>query len=185
MKPFSRPKAKRDEVLRMLTTALGYVPNEPVYLVGIRGYYRDTMGKVGENDRGIYDDAIYLISPNKTLSFNANTDPSKYTPGVAKLICGIHRYRPGKHGLSKPKTAYPAFRPATPDESLPVTRDGQKGIFKGVAINIHKGGYNYTSSAGCQTIYPDQWQEFKTETDQALAKEGMKEFDYILIDYQG
>src|SRR5690606_22423033 len=34
-----------------------------VALLGLRGYYRDTMGKKGRNDRGLYDDAIVLVGP--------------------------------------------------------------------------------------------------------------------------
>lgn len=181
MKPQSRPKATREEVLAMVKAA-GFKPQGPAFFVGIRGYYRDTMGKPGENDRGIYDDAIYIITPAGASSFNANTDPSRFKPGVAKLIPGIHKYKKGKHGISKPGGGYPAYRPATPDESLPVTRDGKEGIHKGIAINIHKGGYTTTSSEGCQTIHPDQWLEFKRKGDAAMDHEGLKEIEYVLIE---
>lgn len=180
MKPASRPKATRAEVMGMIAPS-GFKSNDKVFLVGIRGYYLNSMGKPGVNDLGIYDDAIFLVTPDSCYSFNANVDPSRQFPGVATLIPGVHRYKPGNHGISKPGGGYPAFRPATPDESLPVTRYGKTGIFKGIAINVHKGGYKTTSSEGCQTIWPDQWLEFYRLTRDAMQKEGQKEIDYILI----
>ena len=157
-----------------------YFP-ESVYIVGIRGYYLDSMGKKGENDRGIYDDAIILVSPNVYETYNGNTDPSKYIKGIATLIPGLHYYKKGKHKISSPK-GYPAFRPASVDESLLVTRDGKEGVSKGIAINIHKGSYNSTSSEGCQTIHPDQWNSFITKAYKAMDKEGQKIIPYILIE---
>lgn len=175
----NRPKLTKQELENMIAS---YRVPEAVRLVGIRGYYKDSMGVAGQNDIGIYDDALFLIGPSIFIAFNGNTDPSKSKPGIAKLVPGVHYYKKGKHGLSKPGGGYPAFRPDTPDESLPVTRDGQQGIKKGIAINIHKGSYNSTSSEGCQTIYPDQWIQFQTEVYHAMDIEGQKRIPYILIE---
>ena len=134
MLPAARPQQAKSKTQALLTKAR--VADE-VALVGIRGYYRDSMGEVGKNDRGIYDDAIFLISPNAYATFNANTDPSVKRQGIAVLKPGVHRYRKGKHGLSKPGGGYPAHRPANPAESHPVTRAGQ-GDTMGIqtALNI-------------------------------------------------
>lgn len=156
--------------------------DDPVYLVGIRGYYLNSMGKPAVNDIGIYDDAIILIAPGVIKTFNANTDPSRHKDGVATLLPGVHYYKKGKHGISKPGGGYPALRPATSDESLPVSRTGRKGVFKGIAINIHKGGYNTTSSEGCQTIYPTQWEDFITSVYAEMDKAKQKTIAYILVE---
>jgi lysozyme len=175
----NRPRLTRNELENKIRSLR--VP-EPVKLVGIRGYYKDTMGKPGENDRGIYDDAIFLIGPTVFFAFNANTDPSIFRAGIAKLMPGIHYYKKGKHGLSRPGGGYDALRPDTPGETLPVTRDGLEGTKLGVAINIHKGSYNSTSSEGCQTIHPDQWIQFINEVYRAMDHEGQKRIPYILIE---
>lgn len=179
--PPSLPKITRDQVEAILAK---YPHEGSVAIVGIRGYYEDTMGKPGQNDRGIYDDAIILIGPNYFKAFNGNTDPSKYKALIGTLAPGLHYYKKGKHGISRPKpyVPYDAFRPATPDETLPGTRDGQNGTVKIVCPNIHKGGYNSTSSEACQTIPPDQWLEFQTNAYRLMDEYNQKKIAYILVE---
>jgi len=179
MKPSLKPQITRDLIERLV---IDYHPQERAVLVGIRGYYRDSMGAKGKNDRGIYDDAIILLSPFVFEAFNANTDPSIFRQGIATLAQGMHYYRKGKHGISRPGGGYPALRPATPGEQLPVTRDGVTDPRPGVAINIHKGSYNSTSSEGCQTIHPDQWKFFIEMTYGEMDRFHQSRIPYILAE---
>lgn len=157
---------------------------EEVVLVGLRGYYSNTFAPAG-NNWGVYDDALALVSPTAFLAVNANTDPSRKKAGVAQLQTGVHLYKKGLHGISRkpPYVPYPALRPASPDESVPVLRDGKAS--RGVAINIHKGGYNTTSSLGCQTIYPDQWKQFQVLVYAEMDRYGQKTIPYLLVDQTG
>ena len=177
--PSARPRATRALIERLAKKAAKEIP--AVYLVGVRGYYRDTMGKVGTNDRGIYDDALFIVGPETFAAFNANTDPSAWRPKIATLVPGVHLYRPGNHGISRPGGGYPAFRPATKNEELPVTRDGVAVPWPGVAINIHRGGNNTTSSEGCQTLPPAQWDSFHALLTKELKAAGQKTFPYVLL----
>lgn len=137
----------------------------PLYLIGIRGYYRQTMGDKTQNDLGLYDDAIFICTPDSVLAFNANTDPSRYKPNMATLVRGLYY----AHHLGLHKGKYLALCQRA--GSVTVARYGQKkqdiGYF---GINIHKGGITKTNSEGCQTISPQQWQEF-IETVQSSAQE--------------
>lgn len=184
--PPSKPQAKRALVERLALAAWkkeGHVdPLPSFFMLAVDAYYRDTMGKPGQGDRGIYDDAIMIVGPEAYATYNANVDPSVFRRGIAKLKKGVHLFKKGNHGISRPGGGYPAYRPATRNEELPVTRDGIDVPWPGVAINIHKGGYNTTSSEGCQTIYPDQWASFKALGDLQLKLTGQKTFPYILID---
>jgi len=190
MTPRKRPQASAVVVLAVAARSWAEhhpdgEPRPKAFLLGVRGYYRDTMGKVGINDRGIYDDALFVIEGQSVEGFNGNTDPSIHSPGIATLCTGWHPYKRGNHGISKPGGGYPAFRPATPGESLPVKRDGEIAFPSkrdGVAINIHKGGYKTTSSAGCQTIHPDQWWQFLNLAGGAMTRAGMKTIQYGLIE---
>ena len=167
--PAARPRLS-STVLKKKIADKGYnITNLPIIIIGIRGYYLQSMGHATQNDRGIYDDAIYVLTQNASSSFNANTDPSGYrkghgkadaTKGMATLKPGLwlaHRF--GKHNASRP-SAYDALIQI--GGSVTVVRDGtpdyeDSGYF---GINIHKGGKTTTSSQGCQTIHPDQWDGF-------------------------
>lgn len=177
MIPKSRPQQAKEKSLAM---AIKAGIEDRVVLIGIRGYYSETFQPSG-NQRGIYDDAIILLSPSVHATFNANTDPTVYKKGIAVLKTGIHRYRKGNHGISKPGGGYPALRPANPKEEVPVTRDGE-GDSMGVAINIHKGGYNTTSSLGCQTIYPPQWDGFINLVYSEMSRYNQKTIPYLLVE---
>jgi len=151
---------------------------EKVWLLGLRGWQ-------GENKIGIYDDAIFLITPDGITGYNANTDPSRLLKGVATLVPGTYYYKKGLHGLHHldlnkgndqaalneairtgrdvSSLTYWAFRQ---DSDVTVKREGDPDSHTDNAknrfwIDIHRGGYNTTSSAGCQTIHPDQWKELK------------------------
>lgn len=177
MLPAFRPQLTRPTVEAMLHVA---GVKDLVAVLAIRGYCLATMGDPKRNDRGIYDDAIFVVAPTVFGAFNANTDPSVNRAGIASLCLGVHRYRPGNHGLSKPGGGYPAFRPATPGEQLPVTRDGVVNPKPGIAINIHRGSNSTTSSEGCQTIPPAQWDEFYGQLRTALRKHQQETFPYVL-----
>lgn len=159
----------------------------PVVVVGIRGYYKDTMGAPGVNDRGIYDDALFLDSPDAFVAFNGNTDPSAYRAGQGTgANKGMASLNPGlwyAHGFGQHKGKYLALCQRLGE--VTVTRDGNPpytdtGYF---GINIHKGGYQTTSSEGCQTIHPDQWNGFiSLVTDQAKRYHGTR-WDKVVIPY--
>lgn len=47
-------------------------------------------------------------------------------------------------------------------------------------IDVHCGGWNGTSSAGCQTVYPDHWHDVRAAGYAAMNKYGQKTIVYSL-----
>jgi hypothetical protein len=143
----------------------------PVVIVGLRGYYKNSMGAPGVNDRGIYDDAIFIDTPSGTIAYNGNTDPSRYRKGRRRGAGkGMASLKPGvwyAHRFGKHRRQYLALCQLAGD--VTVIRDGDPpyedtGRF---GINIHRGSHDGTASLGCQTIHPDQWPSFiNTAVDQ-------------------
>lgn len=180
MIPRNRPQQKRQDTERQLKSA---GVSDPVCLVGIRGYYRDTMGAFGKQDRGIYDDAIILVSPNVHAAFNANVDPSAYgrnpkiNKGYASLKSGVYRYKLGKHGI-RSGNPYKALVQGAP---VTVQRDGGEEETGYFGINIHRGGLRSTSSEGCQTIPPQQWDAFISLTESEMKRNNAKTLSYVLV----
>ncbi|RVG86221.1 lysozyme [Sinorhizobium meliloti] len=160
--------------------------DDSVAVVAVRGYYLNTLGKEGANDRGVYDDAIFVVEPEGVHNFNGNTDPGRFGRGIAKLKSHqAIRYRPGPHGFSRRNGPYPAFRQ---DSNCTVIRDGIGEDTDSPAgrfwINLHRGNITSTSSLGCQTVPPHQWNEFKTLIDGLLKKHSQETFYYLLVDQE-
>lgn len=155
----------------------------PVKLLGIRGYYKSTMGDPSKNDIGIYDDALFIVSDSLFKSFNGNTDPSRLIKDVAVLKAGgPYLYTIGLHGISGPNP-YKALRQYG---NVTVIRNGSVEITDSPVnrfyINIHKGGITTTSSLGCQTIHPDQWTEFLKSVEDQLTKYNQTIIPYCLVE---
>tara|TARA_R110002074_G_scaffold392909_1_gene578762 strand:+ start:389 stop:1006 length:618 start_codon:yes stop_codon:yes gene_type:complete len=173
------------------------VPQDIVCVLAIRGYYLDSMGAKGKNDRRIYDDAMFIVWPDGIARYQGNTDPNGYrkgsgkggNKGMAMLAPGIHRFGTGKH---KGRLAFRQCEPFT------VIRDGDPpyehvGMH---AINLHSGGYNSTSSLGCQTLPAQTWGEFRPQLYKLLDRyknpfrkndwgQRVRSFDYVLIEETG
>lgn len=184
--PKNKPQMTRQEALRILSSKGIDLSKEKVVLIPIRGYFRDTMGKPGVNDIGIYDDGFAWVGADgEFATFNGNCDPTRYKPRVATLALGKWRYKKGNHG-SAAYGPYPAYRQS---EKVTVLRfDGKKpsiadtGFF---GINIHHGSKasgNSTSSLGCLTIPFSQWKAFKSFGDMLIDKYAVKDFLVLVID---
>jgi hypothetical protein len=188
MVPKSKPQINRERALKLLDKHGVDLNKCKVALIGIEGYYLNTMGKKGKNDIGIYDDAFVWISLDGGFAtFNGNVDPSRYKQNIATLDYGVWQYKKGKHGISKPGGGYPAYRQAA---GVMVRRYQEKtGTFKtvplGDTINIHRGATNSTSSAGCQTVPPKQWDAFKAYGDMLIDRAGVKTFPYLKVANDG
>jgi len=193
--PNSKPRLSSTDLRKMIQPFHIDRNKYPLVVIGIRGYYRNGLGKVNENDRGIYDDALFIDTPQVTASFNANTDPSYVRKGSGKGASkGMATLKPGlwkvhKFGLHRQKYLALVQRMG----NVTVVRDGTpdyEDTGRDFGINIHKGGLNSTSSEGCQTIYPAQWDSFITlAKDQAMRYFGAEwnkvVIPYVLIETQG
>lgn len=158
MMPEAKPRLSRADLVARLDAEHPRWKDYPITIAGVRGYYLDTMGATGKNDRGIYDDAIFLVTPDVFLACNGNTDPSKGRPGMATLQPGFYPcYRFDLHH-GKIKTYEAICQRAGP---VTIIRQGKPGTQTGAfGINIHRGGFWTTGSEGCQTVPPSQWDGF-------------------------
>jgi hypothetical protein len=186
--PDKTPRKSSTELRKMIASYAIDRTKYPVIVIGIRGYYLNMMGKVGVNDRNIYDDALFIDTPQVTAKYNANTDPSFFRRGTGKGPAkGMATLKPGlwmahKFGLhnSKYLALVQRLGPVT------VVRDGNPDYDDtgtDFGINIHRGSYNSTGSEGCQTIYPAQWDSFITlAKDQAIRYFG-DQWNKVVIPY--
>lgn len=179
IEPAERPQLDRTYAGHLL---LSYgTPISGPAILGRRGYFQNTMGH-GVNSRGIYDDALFLITPLVYRGYNANTDPSLSRPGMAVLKTGVWDYKLGIHNISKDPALHPHYPALVQAGPVTVARDGGKVETGYFGINIHKGGVNTTSSEGCQTIVPEQWEEFIQTVTAEMLRLKLATIPYVLTD---
>lgn len=183
--PSNRPQLKAADVERILEAKGVNRKKNPVCVLAVRGYYLDTMGQKGKNDRGIFDDAAFVVSPTAFVAVNWNTDPSAYrkgsgrgsAKGMASLKPGVWSYQIGKH-----KGKGPAGVQA---DEVTVIRDGDISDYPDTGwfgINLHWGSASGgTSSLGCQTAPVNQWTAFINPLVAELKRYTQKIFPYVLI----
>ena len=178
-----RPQQDED-VSRFLMRRFSYLTPEErradkVKLLMLRGYFANAAGGGGRNERGRYDDALFVISPGGIQAFNGNADPSAFRKGIATIKAfQAVRYRPGLHGYARKDGPYPAFRQDAP---CTVERDGEGDDTGMFAVNLHRGGAEETQSAGCLTVPPLQWEEFHPLLSSLLARYGQETFFVTLV----
>ncbi len=184
--PLYRPRQSEAVTRAILNLKSDLTPDDhrddPVKVLVVRGYFQDSMGVPGKNDRAMYDDAIFVASPDGVAAFNGNSDPAVFRRRIATIksnqaVC----YKPGLHGLSS-KKPYPAFRQ---HEDCTVVRDktgDDHGMFY---VNMHRGGVTGTSSAGCITVPPHQWSEYYGLLSRQLQKYGQETFYATVLEYDG
>ena len=180
MLPPDRPRMSDTAVRALLASHHVDLSLGPV-LLGVRGYYRDTMGAAGANDRGLYDDAAFLVTEDAVLAYNFNTDPSAPDRGtkLATLVPGTYWYRWGTHHPNSPA----AYRCLVQDGYVTVRRDDGRQEVGEFYIHIHRGGITVTSSEGCQTVPPNQYDRaFVPDVDRAMREAGVERIRYVLVD---
>jgi lysozyme len=153
--PGSRPQITRQQLVDKIAAAHpGYILPD-FFTCGIRGYYKDSMGKPGQNDRMIYDDAMFVVGKNEFFAYNGNTDPSAFRLGIATLKPGIwHVY---KFDLHRGKKLPPYLALCQRAGPVTVVRDGKGEDTGNFGVNQHRGGIWSTSSLACQTVPPSQY----------------------------
>jgi lysozyme len=190
--PTTQPKATLADIERLILPMQKH-PNfrttDKVACVIVRGYRRDTMGRPGRNDLGMYDDAAFWLAPDHFSAWNANADPSRFgwNPRagqyMAMLRPGVWRFRRWKH-----KGQYAAFGQGS--NPVSIDRIHKSGTFVKTdtgcfGINLHKGGTQGTSSEGCLTIPVAMWHAFRVAGYDLLDRYGVAAtatFPLILIE---
>lgn len=177
----TRPLISKEEVDKIIKFYNIDLDKYPLIIFGIRGYYLDSKGAKGKNDRGIFDDAIGIYSRDTFRVFNGNTDPSaQFKKGLAMLKEGFYPvYKFDTHRGSK--SQYPAICQRLGD--VTVIRDGVGEDTGSFGINIHKAGFNSTISEGCQTVYADQWNEFYNSAKMEAIVLWGKDWDKNVVGY--
>ncbi|MDX5936338.1 hypothetical protein [Acidithiobacillus thiooxidans] len=146
----------------------------PLFIIGVRHYTRNES----YDRRNQYNDLIIQFFNDEIKTYPGNTHPSTHRMGFGQLPSkgmfqkGMATLKPGLYVTHKIDYHRNYIALCQRSSDVTVVRDGNPpyedtGLF---SINIHKGGKSTTSSEGCQTIWPDCWDEFIETIARKLVK---------------
>jgi hypothetical protein len=189
--PENRLRISAKEILALLKPYKKKLAKHEVFMVAVRGYYKNTGIEADSEIPQIYQDALFVYSPSALVAFHANTDPRvkrRKTPTdlqVPVLQAGLWLgYRFENYKGKKEK--YPAL--IQKEGTVTVIRDGSTETEELEAgMDILKGAVGTTSPNGCQAIQPAQWDSFYSLVrDQAMYHNGSEwrkmGVPYLLLD---
>lgn len=167
------PQISREEAVELFESLTGSV--DGVALLAIRGYYLNSMGARGRNDRRVYDDAICILTESEIFRYQANVDPSVNRYRVATLVPGVYDVVKHRH-----KGRYASFQIV---EDV-VRRDGISELDRGRhGINIHYDSEGLpTGSLGCLTLRKSQYWAFQKRLYALMDKHAKPSIKLLLIE---
>lgn len=186
----NRPQITDERLKDIIAASPFSYPGGYVSLVGLRGYFANSVGIKGANDVNVYDDAMLVLENQQIVGrYNANTDPSKQE-GRAHLLPGIYTFYRGRH-----KNRIDAFR-AYPEGVVWKCERMQNGVMIPSTcsyINIHDGGITNTWSEGCQTlpgakaasVWENQFAEMRDLVYKLMRQHSQLVVGYLLLDVTG
>lgn len=169
------PKITHAACVSLLRANSVDIDKEGVALLAVRGYYRDSEGKPGVNDRRVWDDIIVIVLRDQVFRYQANVDPSIYQFRVASLVPGVYEIVKHLH-----KGRYASFQIVRDV----VRRDGVEGVDIGRhGINIHYDSEHLpTGSLGCLTLRKSQYWPFQKRLYSYFAKFDKQTVKLVLIE---
>lgn len=174
--------------------------------VSVLGLRKETNTNANEGN-GLYDDRIVVLWKDRNgtkhvREFDATTEPSARYEGrdgmdangdkkldLGRLADGAYTYR---LRIEQHSRLGQVFRMT---QSVNVERDtNHDGLFNdqdtvtnqaaldaGTSMLIHRGGRRMTGSAGCQTLPPDQFQNFLDAMRDTSRNRDQQTFTYVLV----
>jgi hypothetical protein len=176
----------------------------------VLGIRKVTLSIKGLNEKGVYDDRIWVVWLDKAgvkhaTEYEANTEPmyryEKKDQGndanedgkndLGRLRQGVYKYfaylqwskQLGRLAFKLTEAQW-ADRDINEDgyfdENDLVLITNIKAMMEEKTMHIHQGGKNDTWSAGCQTLPPLTWKKFERDILDGN-KAGQLEFTYVLV----
>lgn len=146
----------------------------PVAVVGVREFFPREPYVVD-----IYEDAVFVITPNTLASFNSSLGVVGPTAEAQTLLNGKWQFKKGAYGASRAKKfQYPAF---VQHGAVTVVKNNGHEETGMVGAEICRGSLTRRDPYGSHMIHPYVWDSFYSLVSDSLFLFKMQSFPYLLV----